>query len=132
MTDATASAGNDSTRATTHACPYVYGIYGICLHSEIPLPLPAYTDGELAHIELRIAPASYFADAIRDVPMQHAPWSWYEFCHLPDKSSYARWSDVGEFLASGDGSRIICRQFNATTTESFQVYLLGQALSFAL
>jgi hypothetical protein len=39
---------------------------------------------------------------------------------------------VGEFLVSARGHQITARQFNEASPESFQVYLLGQALSFAL
>src|SRR5213080_1250086 len=51
---------------------------------------------------------------------------------LADGSSYVRWDTVGEFLVSPDGLQVRCRQFDLASTESFQVYLLGQALSFAL
>jgi hypothetical protein len=51
---------------------------------------------------------------------------------LPNGSIYARWRAVGEFLVRADGSGIACRQFSEATTESFHVYLLGQALSFAM
>jgi hypothetical protein len=51
---------------------------------------------------------------------------------LQDGSSYARWQGVGEFLVPPDGKTIVCRQFDAASAESFYVYLLGQALSFAL
>jgi len=116
----------------TYRFPYLYYIYGISLYSEIPLPLPDSGRGELAHIALRIAPASYFAEAIRGVSLEQADGSWYQFGRLADGSSYARWQGVGEFLVSGDGLQILCRQFEIASTESFQVYMLGQALSFAL
>ncbi len=51
---------------------------------------------------------------------------------LQDGSSYARWKGVGEFLVPADGKTIVCRQWDTATAESFYVYLLGQALSFAL
>jgi hypothetical protein len=116
----------------TSRCQHEYCVYGIALHSEIPLPLPGPGPGPLAQIELRTAPASFFSDATRGVSLQQLDGSWYEFGRLPDRSSYARWIGVGEFLVSSDGRRIICRQFEIATTESFQVYLLGQAISFAL
>jgi hypothetical protein len=43
-----------------------------------------------------------------------------------------RWDDVGEVLISKDGELITCHPFPQTESESFHVYLLGQALSFAL
>src|SRR5206468_5249103 len=99
---------------------------------EILLPLPEHDDRGLAQIELRTASASFFSTATRDVRVEQLSESWYEFARLPDRSSYARWRGVGEFLVSGDGRRIVCRQSDAGTAESFYVYLLGQALSFAL
>ena len=116
----------------TNASRHVYGVYGIALYSEIPLPLPLHEQGELAQIELRTAPASFFSDAIRGIPLERASGSWYEFARLPDRSSYARWRTVGEFLVFGDGRRIVCRPFDMASAESFYVYLLAQALSFAL
>jgi hypothetical protein len=116
----------------TNDLRYVYGVYGIALHSTIPLPLPCLEHGELARIELRTANASFFDDAMRYLHLEQRSGSWYEFGRLRDGSSYARWRGVGEFLVSSDGRRIFCRQFDQATIESFHVYLLGQALSFAL
>jgi hypothetical protein len=39
---------------------------------------------------------------------------------------------MGEAIVSADGRRIVCRPDRETPPESFHVYLLGQALSFAL
>jgi hypothetical protein len=116
----------------TYRFPYLYFVYGISLYSEIPLPLPDSGRGDLAHIAVRIAPSSYFEEKIRNVSLEQADGSWYQFGRLADGSSYARWQGVGEFLVSRDGLQIVCRQFEVASTESFQVYMLGQALSFAL
>jgi hypothetical protein len=110
----------------------VYTVYGITLYSSIPLDLPTRGQGTLGEIQLRTATASFFADAVRGVPLGQLDGSWYEFAHFSDGASYARWDGVGEFFVSGNGRLVLCRQFDAATTESFQVYLLGQALSFAL
>ena len=112
--------------------PYRYCVYGIIVHSEIPLALPARGDGELGEIELRAAPASYFSDISRGMWPQQDSGTFYQYGRLPDGSSYVRWEGVGEFLISATGRRISGRQFDETHGESFQVYLLGQALSFAL
>src|SRR5262249_5353772 len=42
------------------------------------------------------------------------------------------WRGLGEFIVSADGSRIACAPSRRASSESVQVYLLGQALSFAL
>jgi len=116
----------------TYRFPYLYYICGISLYSEIPLPLPLSGRGELAHIAVRIAPAAYFEEAIRHASLEKSDGSCYEFARLADGTSYARWKGVGEFLVSRDGLQILCRQAEITSTESFQIYMLGQALSFAL
>jgi hypothetical protein len=118
--------------AQTAAPAYRYGVYGIFLRSEIPLPLPEHPDSALAEIELRTAAAGWFADVARDAEIHEFDSSWYQYARLQDWSSYARWADVGEFLVSSDGKTIVCRQSNQASGESFRVYLLGQALSFAL
>ncbi len=111
---------------------YTYTVYGISLHSEIPLPLPTTGVGELAHIELHTAAASFFTQLVGDTSLQQSDDSWYQLGILDDGAFYARWTGVGEFLVSLDGHKIICHQFDIATSESFHVYLLGQALSFAL
>lgn len=109
-----------------------YFVYGITLHSEIPLALPQQGHGELGQIDLRIAPASHFSDAARTLLAQPDSDSFYQSSFLGDGSTYVRWEGVGEFLISPDGSRITGRQCDEAHEESFQVYLLGQALSYAL
>jgi hypothetical protein len=116
----------------TYTLPYLYNVYGIALHSEISLPLPTRGREELAHIALRTQPASFFAGAIEGIPLEQADGSCYQIGRLPDGSCYARWQAVGEFLVSANGLQIYSRQFDETHKESFQVYMLGQALSFAL
>jgi hypothetical protein len=118
--------------AQTAAPAYQYGVYGIFLRSDIPLLLPEHLGSALAEIELRSAPAGWFADLTRDAEIQEFDSSWYQYACLQDRSTYARWGDVGEFLVSADGKTIVCRQSNQASGESFRVYLLGQALSFAL
>jgi len=111
---------------------YRYFVYGITLHSEIPLALPEQGHGELGQIELHIAPASYFSEAARGRPLHPDSESFYQTKFLPDGATYVRWEGVGEFLISPDGRGITGRQFDEAHEESFQVYLLGQALSYAL
>ncbi len=111
---------------------YRYCVYGITVRSEIPLTLPEHGDGRLAHVELRMASASHFVNAIDGVSFQSRPGDWYQYGFLLDGSTYARWPGVGEFMVSADGLSINCRRFKESSFESFQVYMLGQALSFAL
>jgi hypothetical protein len=111
---------------------YQYCVYGITVHSEIPLALPELREGGLAQVQIRTAPAALFEGAIQGVELQGDPDSWYQYAFLPDGSTYARWQGVGEFLVTADGTRIVCRPQQKSSAESFQVYMLGQALSFAL
>jgi len=116
---------------------YRYCVYGVTLHSDIQLALPVEGFGELAQISLRTAPASFFFNAKRHMSCSENSnsedsSSWYKFNRLADHSSYVCWEGVGEFLVSAGGHQIIARQFDDASPESFRVYLLGQALSFAL
>jgi len=112
--------------------PHTYYVYGAKLRSEIPLSLPEQGCSDLTEVELRTAPVGYFAESIKGVSLQQGAGSWYQVGRLADGCSYVRWEKVGEFLVSSDGKLIYCRQFDAATQESFEVYLLGRAFSFAL
>jgi len=122
---------SDAAAGTMAVSPYRYCVYGITLNSEIPLALPEHGYGELGQIELQTAPASCFSEAKCSLRLQPRS-SFYRFARVHDGSSYVCWEGVGEFLISADGGHIIGRQFDEGREESFQVYLLGQALSFSL
>lgn len=123
-------------RAAALAAPselrYRYGVYGVRVLSDAPLDLPGYSDDNLARIECVAGGSPVFADALSGASFRSRPGAWYQYASLEDGSSYVRWDDVGEFLVSADGRRIVCRREEDASSESFQVYLLGQALSFAL
>jgi hypothetical protein len=110
-----------------------YNVYGIGIDSDTPLALPRQTHAALCHVQCRRAPASTFARTVKDTPGDELPSdSWYRYAALRDGSTYVRWNKVGEFLVTADGRRVDCRRERLSSAESFQVYLLGQALSFAL
>src|SRR4051812_5433699 len=98
----------------------------------MPLSLPEYSEGGLGRVECSCAPASVFAAAVERARFQSHPGSWYGYGVVDDGSTYVRWDGVGEFLVAADGGRIACQREHAASDESFQVYMLGQALSFAL
>ena len=100
--------------------------------SDTPLALPDYSQGGLGRVECRSAPASVFLTAMQGVDFDRRSDSWYRYACLEDGSTYVRWDTVGEFLVAADGRRITCRRMENSSCESFQVYMLGQALSFAL
>jgi len=109
-----------------------YCVYGIGIASDSPLALPRYSHSALSSVQCLRAPASVFLEAIRNSVFDPQPDSWYRCGVLHDGSTYVRWDEVGEFLIAPDGRRIVCRRIEGSSLESFQVYMLGQALSFAL
>jgi hypothetical protein len=109
-----------------------YCVYGVVIVSDIPLALPECFDcGRLGEVECQSAPASLFLTATGGATFDAGPDSWHRYASLPDGASYVRWEGVGEFLVAADGRSITCR-VEGCSTEPFQVYMLGQALSFAL
>jgi hypothetical protein len=100
--------------------------------SDTPLALPEYAHGGLGEVECVSASAPVFRTAMQGVDFDPRSNSWYRYASLPDGSTYVRWDTIGEFLVAADGRRITCRRAEESSTESFQVYMLGQALSFAL
>ncbi len=112
--------------------PYRYSVYGIEVLSDTPLALPASCGGGLGTVEFRSAAEVDFLTAIATAEFDTRSESWYRYAWLPDGSAYVRWEAVGEFLVTANGRCIRWRKFDESSIESFQVYLLGQALSFAL
>jgi hypothetical protein len=111
---------------------YRYFVYGMTLHSEISLALPEQGYGGLGQIELRMASAGHFSAVARRLSHHQDSDSFYQSISLLDGSTYVRLQGVGEFLISSDGRQITGRRHSGAHAESFQVYLLGQALSYAL
>ena len=75
--------------------------------------------------------ALFFFKATRGVRLQRNQFSSYDHAYLEDGSIYARWDGVesssSQWMAAALPAVVLIRH-----GESFQVYLLGQALSFAL
>jgi hypothetical protein len=51
---------------------------------------------------------------------------------LPGGTTYLRWTGLFEFLISSSGRQILYHRLEHANQESFNVYLLGQVLSFSL
>ena len=133
------AAGNDSTQGTKWPATVppdggvrCYRVYGLALRSQIELSLPQYAGPHTREIEVLDQPASFFSAALGGAALERSAISGIEYAHLAGGDTYARWDQLGEFLVSGDGERIAFRRFEGARDESFQVYLLGQALSFSL
>jgi hypothetical protein len=127
----TATNGSSSRPAGVGSC-HRYCVYGIVISSDDPLDLPPDTQGGPAQVECVSAPAAAFLAAAASGGDNGPSDRWYRYADLQDGSTYARWNAIGEFLVAADGRRITCRRFEDASLESFQVYMLGQALSFAL
>jgi hypothetical protein len=109
-----------------------YCLYGVRLKSVMPLPCPEIVSSEQVVIELLSGPVSLFSRARREGGISPREEDWFAHARLLDGSDYLRWSELFEFLISADGRRVACRQLNGASPDSFQTYLLGQVLSFAL
>jgi hypothetical protein len=109
-----------------------YGVYGIDIVSDRPLAMPAYSHDPLGRVECVRGAAAVFDAARQTTALERAPDAWHQYAALGDGSTYVRWQGVGEFLVAANGRRITSRPAADGSRESFQVYMLGQALSFAL
>ena len=98
----------------------------------MPLSLPEYRELGLQEIELCSGSPLLFSKAIDGATLYPTPTASYRGAHLHDGSTYLRWEGLAEFLISADGLRITFCWIGTASREAFQVYLLGQALSFAL
>ncbi|MFC1628300.1 hypothetical protein ACFL3H_04210 [Gemmatimonadota bacterium] len=112
-----------------------YCLYGLLLRSAWVIPSPE-ADPDTPDIELNEAPESFFSDLLIKAGTGRL-WRSNEddrftSCELSDGSDYLRWSGLFEFHVSSGGNVISCRQLESASTESFQTYLLGQVLSWAL
>lgn len=111
------------------AGPHRYYAYGAVITSDVPLALPVEPRPAIAHVDCRGVTDRAFQKARSAAGFVDA---FHRFGILADGSMYLGWDTVGEFLVSADGCEVSCRRADRATWESFQVYMLGQALSFAL
>jgi hypothetical protein len=114
---------------STNIC-HNHFVYGLRIRSDIPLALPAAGPAAFGEVTLRASTGDVL-DAARDA--SHAVLQeWCTHAHLPDGRTYVGWSGIGQFLVSADGGEICYHRAGDGCPESFQVYMLNQALSFAL
>ena len=107
-----------------------YSVYGITIRSEIPLGLPTGHAGRPPEVSLLLASPRWFSGI--EVPTKQSESSSYEYGCSPDGLDVVRWPGLFEFAVLPDGRSVVCNPLDRATTESFQTYLLGQVLSFAL
>ena len=109
-----------------------YRLYGVHVQSSIPLACPIGIAPSMADVSIHEAPPEYFAHAVQQHPEERATDDWFHRITLPDGSDYLRWTGLFEFLVSPDGRRIAYHALKHASQETFQTYLVSQALSFAL
>jgi hypothetical protein len=109
-----------------------YAAYGVSIRTDMELPLPRGPSPSLFELRIQERTGAIPPSTRRTIEMQENPFSIFDAGCLPDGSNYAGLRGVGEFLISKDGRSINCYRFPQANPESFHVYLLGQALSFAL
>ncbi|HEV3060518.1 MAG TPA: hypothetical protein VGY48_19895 [Vicinamibacterales bacterium] len=127
------SVARDFSRLPSHVwSQHRYCVYGVGIASDSPLTLPRYSHDALCEVECLRGNARTFLAALDGARFDPRSDAWHRYAALDDGSAYARWETIGEFLVAADGRQILSRQIGDASAESFQVYLLGQALSFAL
>jgi len=112
--------------------PRSYSLYGVHLKSALRLPGLELRDSGEVPIELLNGSVSLFSKVRREAGIRPEKRDWFTHARLSDGSDYLQWSGLFEFLVSADGRTIACCALNGTSLESFQTYLIGQVLSFAL
>jgi hypothetical protein len=122
----------DEVPAAPSQFPFRYEVYGVGLRASFPLSLPERSNVDSIEIEIQLGTAGHFSDLLRGTQLQESPWGNFFYANLDDGGSYVRWDGLGEFHVSANGRNIVCRRVEGASLESFQVYLLGQAISFAL
>jgi hypothetical protein len=109
-----------------------YGVYGISLRSDLRLNYPEHPDPTVvAEVAIRNFDGRSLSHLLEGVHTQSSG-GWGEYALLRDGSIYLRWPDIAEFVLSDDGGHILCCAAAGAALESWQTYLLGQVLSFAL
>jgi hypothetical protein len=93
--------------------------------------MPAARQAGGAQIDLCRTGPEILAEAVSGVDLV-AKADWYQYAEIEDGSTYVSWRGIGGFVVSRLGDRVLWAPDPAAPAESVEVYLLGQALSFAL
>lgn len=109
-----------------------YRLYGISIRSEMPLPFPETPAGHTVDVTFSAAPHTWFATMTTGLPNLGRADDWHERRRGADGSDFLHFPDLFEFMVSPDGRSVTYAQLQRSTVESFQTYLLGHVLSFAL
>jgi hypothetical protein len=109
-----------------------YGAYGVSIRSDMSLPLPMARCDAFFELQIRERSTPILPSIRQKMELRRNPFSAFDVGSLSEGSNYVGLRDVGEYLVSRDGRHISCYRLPRANPESFNVYLLGQALSFAL
>jgi len=105
-------------------------LFGLTLESQLPLPEGLPAGSGIPDVRLQ---ASGPDSAVNWAALDDADKSdWFACRRLPDASTCLRWTGLFDFWISAGGERIEYRKHRRASLESFNVYFLGQVLSFSL
>lgn len=111
---------------------YRYAAYGITIRSDAPLPLPQPAALGLLEIEIQNKNRPIDSSIWEKIRLEQNPFTAFDVGSLSDGSNYIGWRGIGDILVSPNGRFLACYPDNQSSSDSFNVYLLTQALSFAL
>ncbi len=107
--------------------------YGLAISSQIRLALPEdAAQNEEPCVRVEVGTPDFFSERRAEIELAPDDGWWYRHGFAGDGSVYLFWEDLFQFWISAGGGQIVCGSIGAETMESFQVYLLGHALGFAL
>lgn len=109
-----------------------YRLYGLTVGSPWTLPCPRADDHQRADVRLQAGTRARFSRARLHQHPSHRSEDWFRCRRLPDGTTYLRWTGLFEFLISANGRTILYNRLDSASQESFNVYLLGQVISFSL
>jgi hypothetical protein len=109
-----------------------YAAYGVSVHSDAPLPLAPWTAPGLFEIEVRHNNGPVDLSLGEKIGFEQDPANAFDVGSLPDGSHHVGLRGVGKIVISPDGRLLTCHRLAESASESFNVYLLTRALSYAL
>src|SRR5579883_2322201 len=119
-------------QASPAAGRYLYSVYGISIRSDVPLPFPMRTLSAWFEIEIHNHEGPIPQSLREEIRFEQNLSSAFDVGSFPDGANYVGLKGLGEILISSDGRSLACYCESESTSESLYVYVLGQALSFAL